>query len=94
MWQLNYRIFSEDSQYKIVIFSEHKKERKVSMSINIFNNIYKKATEKNISINALEEKAGVSKGSIYKWDSVSPTIKNLSKVANVLECSADDLIKG
>lgn len=64
------------------------------MSINIFNNIYKKATEKNISINALEEKAGVSKGSIYKWDSVSPTIKNLSKVANVLECSVDDLIKG
>lgn len=62
-------------------------------SENIFDNVSKKASEKGISINALEKKAGVSVGSIYKWNEVSPTIRNLSKVANVLGCSVDDLIR-
>ena len=52
----------------------------------------KKASEKGISINSLENKAGVSSGSIYKWNTVSPTIRNLSKVAEVLECSIDELL--
>ncbi|MBA4697797.1 MAG: helix-turn-helix transcriptional regulator [Ruminococcus sp.] len=59
----------------------------------IFDKVSKKAIEKGISINLLENTAGVSTGSIYKWNTVSPTIRNLSKVATVLGCSIDELLK-
>lgn len=65
----------------------------VNTEINhIFDNISKRADEKGMSINALEEKAGIASGSIYKWKTVSPTIRSISKVAAVLGCSVDDLI--
>ena len=65
----------------------------VNTEINhIFDNISKRVDEKGISINALEEKAGIASGSIYKWKTVSPTIRSISKVAAVLGCSVDDLI--
>lgn len=60
---------------------------------NIFDNVSKRATDKGIPINALEDKAGIARGSVYKWNTVSPTIRNISKVAEVLGCSVDDLIK-
>lgn len=60
---------------------------------NIFDKVSKMAQEKGISINSLEKKAGVSVGSVYKWNTVSPTVKNLSKVAEVLECTLDELLK-
>jgi len=41
---------------------------------NIFDKVSKKAVEKGISINLLESRAGVSTGSIYKWNTVSPTV--------------------
>lgn len=63
------------------------------MANNIFDKISKLASEKGMSINSLEEKAGVSTGSVYKWNTVSPTVKNLSKVADVLGCTVDDLLK-
>lgn len=59
---------------------------------NIFDKVSKRAAGKGISINSLEDKAGIAKGSVYKWNTVSPTIRNLSKVAKVLGCSVDDLI--
>ena len=60
---------------------------------NIFDRISKKAAEQGISINKLEKDAGVSIGSVYKWNSVSPTVRNLAKVAIVLNCSIDELLK-
>lgn len=60
---------------------------------HIFDKISKRASEKGISINSLEKKAGISIGSVYKWNTVSPTIRNLSKVAEVLECTIDELLK-
>ncbi len=51
-----------------------------------------KAVEKGISINLLESRAGVSTGSIYKWNTVSPTVRSLSKVAKVLGCTIDELL--
>lgn len=60
---------------------------------NIFDKVSKRASEKGMSINSLEKKAGISIGSVYKWNSVSPTIRNISKVAEVLECSIDELLK-
>ena len=56
-------------------------------------NICKLAKERGISINKLEEKANVSTGSICKWgNSVSPTVKNIKKVADILKCTVDELI--
>lgn len=62
------------------------------MSSKIFDNIARKAKEKGLSINALEQKAELSSGSTYKWNTVSPSVKNLVKVAEVLECGVEDLI--
>ena len=60
---------------------------------NIFDKVSKKAVEKGISINLLENRAGVSTGSIYKWNTVSPTVRSLSKVAKVLGCTIDELLE-
>lgn len=60
---------------------------------HIFDKISKRASEKGISINSLEKQAGISIGSVYKWNTVSPTIRNLSKVAEVLGCTIDELLK-
>lgn len=58
----------------------------------IYDNICKRAKAIGISINALEKKANVSIGSICKWNTVSPTARSLKKVADVLECSIDELM--
>jgi hypothetical protein len=47
-----------------------------------------------ITIAYLEKKAGISNGSIDGWDTGSPTIKSLKKVADVLGMSVDKLIEG
>ena len=60
---------------------------------NIFDNVSRRAVEKGISINSLEEKAGIATGSIYKWKTASPTVRTVSKVAEVLGCSVDDLLE-
>ena len=61
--------------------------------MNLYEVIYQVSKEKNISINQLEERAGLSTGSIYKWNTVSPTVKNLKKVAEVLETTVDSLLE-
>lgn len=58
----------------------------------IYSNICKKAKEKGISINNLEQQAGVSRGGICKWNVVSPSVKNLKKVADILECTLEELL--
>lgn len=59
----------------------------------MFDRISERAKEKGMSINQLEEMAELSKGSTYKWNIVSPSVKNLKKVADVLECTVNDLIQ-
>ena len=59
----------------------------------IYDNIRSRAKERGISINKLEEEANVSTGSICKWgNGISPTVKNIKKVADILECTVDELI--
>ena len=60
----------------------------------IFDNIQAMAKKKKLSINELEKKAGVSIGSTYKWNTVSPTIKNLEKVSVALGCTIEELLTG
>lgn len=62
-------------------------------NILVFDNIKKRAKRAGISINSLEKEAGVSIGSVYKWNAVSPTASSLLRVANVLGCTVDDLLK-
>ena len=59
----------------------------------IYDNIRRRAKERGISINKLEEEANVSTGGICKWgNGISPTVKNIKKVADILECTVDELI--
>jgi transcriptional regulator with XRE-family HTH domain len=61
------------------------------------NMIYKKikelAQKKKISISELERRAGLSNGSISKWNNVSPNINNLKAVADVLKVKVDKLLE-
>ncbi len=50
----------------------------------------KDLTEKNgISIAALEKKLGIGNGTIRKWNEVSPTLENISKVARYFGVSIE-----
>lgn len=59
----------------------------------IFNNLLEIAQSKNLSISKLERLAGLSKGTISKWKTASPTIDNLQAVAKVLEVKVDKLLE-
>lgn len=59
----------------------------------ICENVKAVAEKKGITISELEERAGISKGSIYKWNAHSPTVANLKKVADVLGVTVNRLIR-
>lgn len=88
MLEFYYRIFSEHFQVKL-----RNIQKKGGANLNLYEVIYQLSREKSISINQLEEKAELSTGSIYKWTTVSPSVKNLKKVADVLETTVDSLIE-
>lgn len=59
----------------------------------LYDNIKKCAKEKGMTINELEQKAGLSRGHMSKWKLYMPTVNSLQKVANVLEVTMDELVK-
>ena len=59
----------------------------------IYDNMCQKAKDVGLSINSIEKEAGLSIGSVCKWNSVSPSVRSLSKVAKILKCSVDDLLE-
>ena len=59
----------------------------------IYEKIKKLADEREISIYALEKKAGLQNGNIGKWRESSPTIGNLQKVADALEVPIAELVE-
>lgn len=61
-------------------------------TIAVYDNIKKIAKTTGISINAIEKRAGLSIGSVCKWNTVSPTASSLLKVAQILGCSINDLL--
>ena len=61
--------------------------------IPVYRNIKTVAKERGIPLYIVERKAGLSNGSMCKWDSVSPTVNNLKKVADVLCVYVDLLLK-
>ena len=60
----------------------------------LLENITKLCKVKGISIAKLEREAGIGNGTIGRWDSVSPSIDNVCKVANYFEVTIDQLISG
>ncbi len=58
----------------------------------IYDNIVRKAKEKGISINSLEKRAELGAGSLCKWNTVSPSVRSLKKIADILECTVDDFL--
>lgn len=45
------------------------------------------------TIPKLEKELGFGSGTIYKWETVSPSAYSLKKVADYLGCTVDDLLK-
>lgn len=48
--------------------------------------------EKKITIAEVERKVGISNGQIRRWDTSSPKIENVEKVANYFDVSTDYLL--
>lgn len=61
--------------------------------MNIYREVSRLAKSRGMPIYVLEREAGLSNGTIRKWDESSPTVKNLSSVANVLGVKATTIIK-
>lgn len=60
--------------------------------MNFYDGIKVIAKRKKIPMGHIEERAGLGKGCISKWNKVSPTMKNLEKVSDVLGISLTRLI--
>lgn len=59
----------------------------------IYSNVEELAKKRGISLAEVERQANLSKGSITKWKTASPTIKSLSAVASVLGVTVNRLLK-
>lgn len=59
----------------------------------IYENIKELCEKKNISIAALEKKAGMGNGTVAKWKRYDPNVANLTKVADALGVSVSRLIR-
>ena len=58
-----------------------------------FDKVKSLAAEKGMSYNKLEMEAGLTRNSIYKWASSTPSVDKVAAVAKVLGVTIDDLMK-
>ena len=61
-------------------------------TIAVYDNVKNHAKAVGISTKAMKKQAGLSAGSVCKWNAVSPTASSLLKVAQILGCSINDLL--
>ena len=59
----------------------------------IFNNIKELCKKRKITIVELEQKERITRGTIFKWKTSSPTVSNLKIVADILKVKVDALLK-
>ena len=45
------------------------------------------------SLNELEEKSGIGKNTVYKWDETRPSVDRAAKVAATLGVTVDELLR-
>lgn len=62
--------------------------------MSLVSNIQSYCGKNGISIPMLERELNFGKGSIYKWDTNSPSVDKLQKVANYFNVSTDELLLG
>ena len=60
----------------------------------IYDNIKKIAKAQKYPVYDLEKAAGLARGSICKWNTVSPSVNSLKKVADILKVPIEVLIRG
>ena len=58
----------------------------------LLKNIRLLCSKKPISIAKLERETGISNGTISRWDTSSPTIENVQKVADYFGVTVDSLL--
>lgn len=61
--------------------------------MNLYDRIKALCDEQNISIRALEIKAGIGNGVIGKWRELGPTLESLRKVSGALGVPLDELMR-
>ena len=49
--------------------------------------------ERKITIGSLEQKTGISRNAISRWDKNSPSVDKVKKVADFLGVTVDELLK-
>lgn len=62
-------------------------------NMRIYDNICMAAKKTGISINSIEKIAELSTGSLCKWNTVSPTVRSLKKVAVALGVPVEKLLE-
>ena len=73
------------------IFTECFLKRK-EMNILIYDKIKEICKSKGVSVASVEKEAGLSNGTISKWNSSSPTVEKLNAVAKILKVKVDKLL--
>jgi len=58
----------------------------------IFDCILKLCKDRGISVAKLERETGISNGTISKWNTSSPSVKNIKAVADYFGITVDELI--
>lgn len=61
--------------------------------MKIYETVEKIIIDKGLKIGTVERRAGMSKGSIIKWKTGSPTLAKWEAVAGVLDMTGSDLLK-
>ena len=58
----------------------------------LYERIKQICSERGLSISNLEKEAGLSNGSIRKWNRSSPTVDNLIAVSRILGFTLDEML--
>lgn len=62
--------------------------------MSVYSAVKKRANVLNLPICEIEKRAKISNGTIGGWRTGKPYAETLQKVAKVLECTIEDLLKG
>lgn len=60
--------------------------------MSVYKRIYITAKKQGMSVKELAKKAHIGENSIYRWKTIKPSTKSLTKVANILQVSTDYLL--
>ncbi len=77
------------SNWKIECFLKYERGGKL-----LYNKIKALCQERGMSIKALEQAAELGNGTVGKWRTSTPTLRNLIAVAHVLGVTMDRLLQG